>query len=57
LQHAYGSDSMVTTNFTQSMGIQDDASLLGWTPLLDALPQGVMLIDSEGRYLPGSVNV
>jgi len=22
-----------------------------WTPLLDALPQGVMLVDSEGRYL------
>jgi len=23
----------------------------GWTPLLDAMPQGVMLVDAKGRYL------
>jgi len=23
----------------------------GWTPLMDAMPQGVMLLDATGRYL------
>ena len=30
---------------------QDGTPRQGWTPLLDALPQGVVLVDAEGRYL------
>jgi len=30
---------------------QDGTARQGWTPLLDALPHGVILVNSEGRYL------
>lgn len=33
------------------LGPQDGTARPGWTPLLDALPQGVMLVDAAGRYL------
>ena len=39
----------------QSVGVRH-----GWTPLLDAMPQGVILVDAGGRYLevnPASVKI
>ena len=41
----------MTPNLSDPPGPKDGLSRQGWTPLLDALPQGVMLVDAQGRYL------
>ena len=42
---------MTTPNFSDPLETQGCTARQGWTPLLDALPQGVMLVDPEGRCL------
>ena len=42
---------MTTPNLSDPLETHGDASRLGRTPILDALPQGVILVDERGRYL------
>jgi len=42
---------MTISNLSHTMEAQSSASRQGWTPLLDAMPLGVILVDPEGRYL------
>ena len=41
----------MTPNRSTPLGTHDDSVRQSWTPLLDALPQGVMLVDAGGRNL------
>jgi PAS domain S-box-containing protein len=41
----------MSTDPFDPLGQRPDPCLHGWTPLLDALPQGVMLVDAAGRNL------
>jgi len=41
----------MTSNLSDPLETQGGASRLGWTPLMNALPQGVILVNARGRYL------
>jgi len=42
---------MTTPNLPHTLETQDGTIRQGWTSLLDALPQGVILVDATGHNL------